>query len=267
MKVLLTHYDLDGLSCIILAKYFKIDYDGMDIIDYETFENNPERFYSYKEIHFTDISPPKELYDDLKSKGIVIYIFDHHERGLIYEKEENCFIDLNYAGTKIYFNWLSEGKRIPSVLSHYVHLVDTYDMWRKTHEDWEEAQNLNRVLRSKTLHGINGIKKYEGFILSQLNKIDRAKRDYYFTDVEKSKISDHVYKETTALDKARKILQVREDERGFKFGLFMARAKISQSCTRLLEENSDFSYIVCINTYNGIDGKISVRSPEEFDCN
>lgn len=267
MKVLLSHYDLDGLGCIILAKYFEINYDGIDIIDYETFNDNPDRFYHYDEIHFTDISPPEDLYIDLINKGKIIYIFDHHEKGLIYKNKENCFIDLDYCGTYIYFRWLYNKKRAPSVLSRFVNLVDVYDKWREKHKDWKEAQNLNRVLRSKTDYRKEGIAKYKDFINIQLRRLKISKRHYHFSNFELGNIENQIYKEKIALEKARNLLKIRTDGRNYKFGIFKANSKISQSCSSLLDENPDLKYIICINTYKGMNGRVSIRSKGSFDCN
>ncbi len=80
-RCLISHLDLDGCGCLLVADYFKQDFDKIITLDYKDYEKEDfpyKRFLKFDEIVFTDMSPCQELLDLILDKGISLKVFDHH---------------------------------------------------------------------------------------------------------------------------------------------------------------------------------------------
>ena len=272
MILFLTHIDLDAVGAIILSKYFELKIDKYITTDYESLEKDidlHDEILKYNKIIIVDLSLPLELYKKIVKANKEYLVFDHHDPTKQYKDDPNVYWDNAFSGTMIFFRYLRANKRLPSVVHDFLELVDTFDMWRKKSPLWEDAQNLNRILWKNTIYQCKGEAKYKTFISIQLSKLNKKVDEFYLTDPERYDIKEARYEENNAVNKARKILKIRTDKKGYKFGLIMASSKISLICSKLLEENPDIIYIIAINSYRGINGKLSVRAREnsEYDCN
>lgn len=266
MILQVTHADLDGIGAILLSEYFNLNCEYL-IINYgEEYENrDPTNSIGvskqYESIILTDFSPDENFYQFLihnyKDKYLV---FDHHPQTENYKDDPNVFFDSNSSGTKVYFDYLREGKRVPSILEDFVNLVSTYDTFNSKHPLWEEALNLNRVLYKNLIYYNEGYAKYRPFIQNQLRKITIGKYSkFFFTDKELIDIQSSIEYEQKQLSEALSILQIREDNKGFKYGLFHAPSKISYICKEILDLKEDIEYIICLNTYKKLNGRIHLR--------
>ena len=61
-------------------------------------------------------------------------------------------------------------------------------------------------------------------------------------------------------------IEFRQDLKGKTFGIVCLSSKISITAYNLLRAFSEMEYIVIVSTYQGINGKLSCRSREGFDC-
>jgi oligoribonuclease NrnB/cAMP/cGMP phosphodiesterase (DHH superfamily) len=289
------HVDLDGVSCAVLAQYVGYKTLGVDsffFVDYSE-RDNLSFFKSlvepYDRILITDFSPLPEQLNEMLSLGKIVYIWDHHSSSEpikeIKHKNYKIWHDLEKAGTLLFWEYLKdEFKFLLSeikVIDYWVSLVSCYDLYKLKDSKWIEAQNCNRVLYGVMNYNKSQYDKYVRFINAILAKFNMheelSKREvpWYWSRDELQIIERTIKKENQLLEEAKKMLKIRTDSKGNKFGLFHARSKISITCSNVLaDENIDIKYLLCINTYdnekNGILGwmKISARSrnEQEFDC-
>ena len=276
-KLLISHTDLDGHGVLVIARAFSdlCKFDELWSKNYD-FDLDPEEFdrmCKFDEIVVADLSLNFETYNNLNRIGIVVKTFDHHESSASM-KDLPGFTshDQNRCGTKIFFEdyivKICGLRRAPQHVLDFVELVHTYDMWCKTDEKWEEALNLNRVL-----YGTQNFKKTyeegstERFTLTTLSKF-RTDHDAWFWFPDEVEIYERAKEmEERRYQEALATISLREDKQGRFFGVFVLPGKISIVCSRILssEKYGFLDYCVCVNSYGGISGKISMRS-EKIDC-
>jgi oligoribonuclease NrnB/cAMP/cGMP phosphodiesterase (DHH superfamily) len=266
MKTLLmTHVDLDGVGNIILAKYFKLPVDDYILVDYDQLDDLEfnQSLRKYTNIYLTDLNIQDETYNVLVENNISFLVFDHHQTTEKFSEDPRVTWDITQSGTKLFYNYLSKGKRVLGIVRDFVELVDTYDMWRLESPLREDSENLNRVFFHSINYQAQGYQKYEPFIKNQFKKFERY-NNWKFLPSEVDKINIAKAKEVQDCQEAENLLTFREDSKGKVFGLFMARRNISKVCSYLLCKYQNLDYIICINTYNqGTDyNKVAVRSRE-----
>lgn len=153
MIKIITHTDLDGSGCAIVAKYFFGDRIEVTHADYNNLEevvnNILQRMDEYEMIYFTDICPEEE--DVIKlSKFGNIHIFDHHKsRAEFADKYDIIHLELSECGTKLFYEYLisqyGEDRRNDK-LEKFVDLVDRYDRWVEDDpEKKKQADDLNAI--------------------------------------------------------------------------------------------------------------------------
>lgn len=265
--VLITHTDLDGISCAIIAKYFNLP-DDILFVDYGRDMVAPlvSKIREHDEIWITDLCIEQTVYESLKGKEYTI--IDHHEGTSEYADDENVVFDMTKSGTRLLFEHLkSTKKRIPTVVSEFVELVDTYDMWKDNTSLFEIAKKLHMLLYRTIFWQSKGYEKYKRFIVDQLMKF-RFLPNFDFTNHEKLLIKQAIEKEKEEYRKAYNGIQRRRDKKGRKFGLIKAGSNVSSVCSKILADNPSMDYIICINTYKPEQGKVSGRTKrEDFDLN
>jgi len=275
--ILCTHTDLDGGISWFVLDYFKIHYDKVLVCDYNRFDNENEykTLLEYDLIIMTDYSVSAEIVEKLLKENKKVKILDHHQNEnadlLKQIKNENFefYFDNTKAGCMLCFEYYKpKNVRIKKSFYQLVELANTYDLFKKTDPLWEDAQNLNRVFYGCLNWNEEEIKKFDWIKEYWKNKIDKNS-EWFWTDFEKKKISRAIEKETKQFIESKSSLKKYTDDRGVKFGITVAKSKVSLVALKLLEQNEDIKYIVMINTYSGSWDKLSLRSRDEkeFDCN
>jgi len=201
--LLISHQiDLDGLGSLILAKYYNLDIDQFYLVAYGkdfTEDGEPTFPTGYKNIIVTDFSVEEKLYKYIVKNTESYKIFDHHESSKQWENDENCFIDMKKCGTKLFYEYITKGKRVPVKVKQMVDLIDVYDLWQLDSPLRSDAENLNRVLWQSISYNRKGWHQYESFIDRQVFKLKDSSNDFYFDDYEKILIQQAIEKEDIQL--------------------------------------------------------------------
>lgn len=281
-----SHIDTDGVSCVIMAYLFGIVQDKTQVamLDYKDIEDEdgnvtiPLKEVSGK-VYYTDLHIDNAIYTYLTDYYGVdnVYFFDHHTGSMEFDGYPNVYVDTERCGTRLLFDFLRKGKRVPALWEDFVTLVDVYDRWVLDHPLREKAENLNRVVygmlqyRASTMYD-----KYKTLIRYQLDKLrsNTSQREFPFTDYERHVIEGMREKEEREYQYAVGNMQERVDSAGHSFLLYHGGSKISYVCNRMLREYEHIEYVVAVNTWSPqytkreINGKVSVRSSNdgEFDC-
>lgn len=272
----ISHLDLDGIGAIMLSritgkKYFECAYHKTMSVNYD-FEQDMElwaEILTYDVVHITDISVPEAYYEQLLDNCDEVMLFDHHESSAGLKKFPNVFHDTERSGTKIYFDEYIRKfySRVPSILSHFVTLVHTYDTWREESPLWDEAVNLNRVMFGMNdWQDRNPMTSYTEFFAFYEVKLAKLK-EWRWLRKEQEIIERAVWKEEQAYIKAITDMSIRVDHRGNTFAITTIASKISLVCAKFLKENEDVKYMIVVNDFKIEEGKLSIRARDpEFDC-
>lgn len=276
-RLVLGHNDLDQLGCLMVFEYFKIPYDEMFSCEYNRFEKEDEflKLLPYDDIIMTDYSCSKNVVERLLLLGKKITIIDHHlneETQKLKEIKNKNFIyffDNEKSGALLTFDYFKPEKtRVKKSFHDLINFISVYDLFKTKDPRWETALNCNRVLYGCLSWNDEEMKKFDWIKEYWLNKIDKNS-EWFWTDFELKKISSAIEKETKQFNESKSSLKKYTDDRGIKFGITVAKSKVSLVALKLLEQNEDIKYIVMINTYSGSWDKLSLRSRDEkeFDCN
>ncbi len=272
-KLLISHFDLDGIASIFLGYYYrdKLGFDDFMSEDYGFEEDKEKMDYikKFRTIVFSDLSVPEEVNKELEENGSEIIYFDHHASASFVKDYKNGTFDENFCGTKLFWdNYVKHRvKRFPVIVEEFVDLVDTYDLWKQDSPLWETAKNLN-----STLYGIKNysetsfFEQNEPFFRLMENKFKHFKT-WKLTDKEERIIEKAKKREEYVYNKAKENISYRIDEKDRTFGVFAVPSKISLVASRILEEEPELDYLVVVNTWGGVTGRVSFRSKEKMNCN
>jgi oligoribonuclease NrnB/cAMP/cGMP phosphodiesterase (DHH superfamily) len=270
-NLLCIHSDLDGISNEILAQFFNLDFDKTISYDYEFFDdpNKVQIFFETDNIVFSDISPTQEIYDKLILSEKSIRIFDHHESSVWIKNKPGCIHDNNRSGTKIFFEEyvLSRFVRYKPIVREFVEMVSVYDLWKIDSPLRPMSEDLQRVFVKYGNWGLDdNLARHDRFISAMTKKFQRQDK-FSWNPTELMYIREARASEDKAYHEAMSMLQIRKDNMSRRFGVYSAWGKISMVCHRMLSiDKMDVSYIVCIQTFHGKLGQISLRSREgEFN--
>ena len=276
-KVLITHTDLDGIGCAILAIYFdnfdyiySINYNSID--DYIDLINllSPENQYI-----ITDLSLSEEQFCRI-NKISNVTIIDHHKSSNYLQKYKNQFIDVSKCGTKLFYEKYYKSINKNSKIDKFVEIVNINDLWLFNKYNFEINYNLNRLFVEmkynsefieKTLIYNRGLTNsiYKSFIELIINKFLSKSSVFNYSINDLKFIDNQKQLENQSKEYAEEFLQIRTDRNGNKFGLTgIINGLTSLIGSYLLNKYSELIYIVLyFPTYLQV---LSVRSINDFDC-
>lgn len=296
---LITHIDLDGAGCAVLAYCIKQSHriDNIHFVDYHEIydkfeftssEGNreerlqfkdwsPSHFFLKGRLYVTDISLTPEFVGWGIQNSEEARFFDHHEISLAMSAYAECKVDTTRCGTKLFFDYLKEEDLIdPRVnlkrLDHFVTLVDTYDRFTKNPEYWEDAVNLSRAFWGMLVWYKQDGEKYAPYVRYQLEKMFEPGDRHYLTSHEENLVQSAIESEELEFESALSNLQIRIDGQGNKYLIWHGAKKVSLVCGRLMDAFPDVQYVINVNTYASsrsrkVTGKLSLRSNEHADFN
>lgn len=231
-----------------------------------------ESFYSFvsefNTIVIADLTLNQEKVNNWINDGKTVNIFDHHSATQWIEEYAGSVWDQNRSGTKIFWEEFLRPKigRYKPIIDEFVELVDTYDLWKKDSSLWEEAKDLNNVLYGVINYSekdlLDKIMPFYDLMSKKFSKLD----NWRWTKKEIDVINRAHLREEEMYTKAMNTISYREDSKGKLFAVIMISSKISLVSSRILEEQDFLDYLIVINTYGGITGKLSFRSSRGFIC-
>lgn len=153
MKIIhITHTDLDGAGCVLLAKqtfanesynYFIANYG--DYLD-RVFTNEVIKcVYDIDLVLFTDISPTVDQIKYLDSKGIIYQVIDHHDTARELHNGQNIIVhESSISGTLGTYLWLTEmfKSTFSPELERLVYVINIWDTYQEDSPDFEGARDL-----------------------------------------------------------------------------------------------------------------------------
>lgn len=252
MKTLLiSHTDLDGISCNLLLDIAGIKYDYYNVEVSEVTNtlneilNNKDA--KYEQIYIADLTVSESDYKRLQESGSNYQVFDHHRTHLYAKNFKNASIKINAFGhltcaTELFYNHLKE--LYPSIntplIASYVELVrqiDTYTM------ESEEPRDLGTLL---FIYGKTT------FLKKMKTRLKKEKETFTFTSFEKRYLSiQNAEFNSYCLRKEKELLFY--EIKGYKCGVvFYENTDKSELGHRLSKKHPELDLIILINPSKSI---------------
>lgn len=251
MYKLLSHNDLDGVGCGILAKLafheqVKVRYNSIASLDREIeyfLDNNQQDTFLF----ITDLSPneknEKRLNDYYNATGNV-QLLDHHktahhlneyEWGKVLVEDENGYLT---SATSLFYQYLITQGLIEksNSITEFVELVRQYDTW-----EWEKNEN-HQAHRLNTLFYLVSIEEFEEKMLERLKSSEQFDFDEFekkILNMEEEKIKRYIRR------KKRELVQTAMGE--FFTGVVYAESYHSELGNELGKENVHLDFIAILN--------------------
>lgn len=251
MYKLLSHNDLDGVGCGILAKLafgqqVKVRYNSVSSLNREIqffLENDPPDTF----LIITDLSPNEEnekrLNEYYKEKGNV-QLLDHHKTALhLNDYKWGTVLIEDHRGqltsaTSLLYEYLVKHKLLEATdaISEFVELVRQYDTW-----EWEKNENL-QAHRLNSLFFLVSIEEFEEKMMDRLSTSQHFDFDEFekrLLNMEEDKIERYIRR------KKREIVQSKVGE--YFAGIVYAESYHSEVGNELGKEYPHLDYIVILN--------------------
>ena len=165
-RVLVTHNDLDGIACAILAKSLwptiTVKYCDYKTVDAEIIRIVIDGIYG--ELYITDIAPNAKTCKVLDTCWTeqhtfsILQLCDHHASRAAVAKCEWAMFDTNACGTLLFYRYLLFHRRLQETghkirkYKSLVEHVDVYDRWLLSHKlraHSERLETLRKVLGNR----------------------------------------------------------------------------------------------------------------------
>lgn len=247
---LLSHNDLDGVGCGILAKLafgedVKVRYNSIGSLNREVqwFLENEEDLFLF----ITDLSVNEEnehrLEEYFQENGQV-QLIDHHQTALsfndykwghvVVEDEEGKLT----SATSLFYDYLVKHKLLSptTIIDEFVELVRQYDTW-----EWEKNQN-ETARRLNALFYLISIDDFEQTMIERLKKNEHFYFDEFeerILDMEENKMDRYIRR------KRRELVQKKIGE--LYVGVVFAESYHSELGNQLGKEYPHLDYIAILN--------------------
>lgn len=251
MYKLLSHNDLDGVSCGILAKLafgkqVKVRYNSVSGLDREVKwfleHGDPEDF-----LIITDLSVNEENEQKLEAfheAGGHVQLLDHHKTALHLNDYIWAHVEVEdeagklRSATSLLYEYLVQAGHLErkDALDEYVELVRLYDTW-----EWE-AQDNQHARRLNSLFYLISIEDFEEKMITRLS----ANEHFHFDELEKEILNMEDEKIVRYIRrKKRELVQIEID--GMYAGVVHAESYHSELGNQLGKDYPHLDYIAIIN--------------------
>ncbi|RDZ11028.1 oligoribonuclease [Priestia megaterium] len=251
MYKLLSHTDLDGVGCGILAKLafgdrIKIRYNSIASLNREVewFLENEER---NTHLFITDLSVNEEnekRLEEFYQTGGKVQLLDHHKTALHFNEYEwgHVVVEDNEgnlaSGTSLFYEYLIENELIQTsnAVDEFVELVRQYDTWEWEKNNNQEAHRLN------ALFFLISIDEFEEKMVNRLQNSDHFFFDEFeqkILDMEEDKVERYIRR------KRRELVQISIGD--YLAGIVYAESYHSELGNELGKEYPHLDYIAMLN--------------------
>jgi uncharacterized protein len=251
MYKLLSHNDLDGVGCGILAKLafgndVKVKYNSISGLNREVewfLENEDKNTVLF----ITDLSvneKNEQTLDTFFHNGGKVQLIDHHKTALHFNDYEWGHVVVEddegklTSATSLFYEYLISQQQIEpkGATSEFVELVRQYDTW-----EWEKNENLE-AQRLNALFFLVSIDEFEEKMISRLQSSDHFYFDEFekkILDMEEDKIDRYIRR------KRRELVQTELD--GLFAGVVYAESYHSELGNELGKEYPHLDYMAILN--------------------
>jgi oligoribonuclease NrnB/cAMP/cGMP phosphodiesterase (DHH superfamily) len=252
MYKLLSHNDLDGVGCGILAKLafgkqVDVRYNSISGLDRQV-----ERFFEKESpktfLFITDLSVNEENEKKIEQfyrDGGKVQLIDHHRTALSFNDYDWGYVAVEEepgklaSATSLFYDYLVRNELLEAraIISEFVELIRQYDTW-----EWEKNDNQ----RAKRLNSLFFLIAIETFEEEMINRLKQDETSFHFDDFEKRLLDMEDKKIERYITRKRR--QLTQTEVNGKFaGVVHAESYHSELGNELGKEYPHLDYIVIIN--------------------
>lgn len=251
MYKILSHNDLDGVGCGVLAKLafgqdVKVRYNSISSlnreIEYFLENDNPDTF-----LFITDLSPNEQNEKKLQQYFDVngnVKLIDHHKTAVHFNDYEWGYVLIEdvdgrlTSATSLFYEYLLTNKLLEEneAISEFVELVRQYDTWEWEKNENQKAHSLN------SLFYLVSIDEFEETMIERLqnnNHFDFDEFEKRLLNMEEDKIDRYIRR------KRREIVQKKIGN--YYTGVVYAESYHSELGSELGKEHSHLDYITILN--------------------
>ncbi|WP_064093211.1 DHH family phosphoesterase [Rossellomorea aquimaris] len=252
MFQLITHNDLDGVACGILAKLafkekVKVKYSSITNVDgfIEKFlKKSPKKQF----LIITDLVPSSEVVEKIVTyhqKQGKIQLIDHHKSGEYLNKHKWARIKVENddgqltAAASLFYQYLVEQNWLTptNALSEFIELVRLYDTWDWERQNQEKAKKLNDLLYLDTI---------DIFEKKMLKRLSEHQAQFYFDEFEKKYLQvEEGKKERYIHRKKREVIQLSVHDHCI--GIVYAETYQSELGNEIGKDFPHLDYIALVN--------------------
>ena len=231
---LITHRDLDGVGCAVLAKKFlnisDIVYCTYDNID-ETIKNTDPK----QTIIITDICPSQDVCKNFNKFDDLILI-DHHKTKIWLNKYKWAIFDQSKCGTWLFSEWLLKNHVLEDDVINFCEAINAWDLWKLDSPYRTRGENLNNLLRFIGFDEF--VDKFSKDIKADINQFSEL-----ISILDKRKI--RFIKET--VDKQLPQAMMRKDGKGRKYKILVVNEYVSEIGEEVLTRDKEIDYVVMLS--------------------
>jgi len=231
---MITHNDLDGAGCAVLAKRF-LNINRIVYCSYESIDGIARSLNKNETTIITDIAPSIEVCRYLDGFDDIVLI-DHHKTKKWLNKYKWSIFDETKCGTSLFLEWLSRNNDIDDSVSNFCKSVNAWDMWLLGSEYRNRGENLNDLLR------FVGMEKFVNSFSSDIN----ADKTIYKTFMKVLDDKKELFIKET-IDKQLKHFKIHKDGLGNKYVTVTTNEYISEIGNAALELNNEIDYVAIIS--------------------
>ncbi|MGL4344052.1 MAG: DHH family phosphoesterase [Cellulosilyticaceae bacterium] len=254
---MMTHTDLDGVGCGILAKLYLKDVDvqfcSNNSIDERVKEFLVDHEADVTHLFITDVSVNEKIAAQLDQlQDVKVVLLDHHHTGLMLNQYSWATVKVEtdtfkHCGTELFYQYIEEWLKPTHNVIHeaFVELVRLHDVWEWEEKGEERSGQLSDLLQFEGLYH---------FYEAMSHKLELGK---IFTDEDKRVLE--ILKDTKENYIKRKMKQVQRLEvGGYQIGMVYGEQHISELGNDLAKEYPELD-IIAIFTGR----RVSLRSIKE----
>lgn len=275
---LVTHNDLDGVGCAILAylvfgrENVDVEYCGYDDVNEKVGKYILESEYlDYSRTYITDIIVEKDIAFSINTvyeNGYRFYLFDHHATALWLNDYMWSFsrVELDgkkTSGTELFYWYLHDYSYLKKFndtrknnIKSFVQIVRDYDTWR-----WKELGEEGVVCKQvNDLFYIYGREVFIEWALRRLKYYGSYPEFPSFDETDELLLTQKQKDIDRYIEKKDKQLTVSTDTFGYTYGVVFAEQYFSELGNRLCELHPELDYVAMVDITRG---KVSYRTVRE----
>ena len=250
MYKLITHTDLDGIGCAILAYLAFRNNVDVSYCNYDDVDDVVQKVIDadlYEKVFITDISVSESMVEKINTKHRNWVLLDHHPTALDLNRFDWCTVEvysesdenIKTGGTELFYGWLVSNGELynTDTLQKFVSCVRDYDTYR-----WKDIGDEGIICKNfNDLFHLYGRDTFIDRIVDQLKygDIGFSEADHILLNANQNQIDRYIEKKNKQM--------IKWDLLGKRCGVVFAEQYISELGNRLCEMHPEIDFVAIVD--------------------